>query len=141
MIHQLIYSSEAAATLTDRDLEEILVDSRVDNEARDVTGALLFVDRVFVQILEGSRVAVEALMAKIERDPRHHSVTVFHTAEVPDRIFDSWRMAYLNPAPADVARWAERPGTASLADVVAALERHPDRVPEVLRGIVKALAG
>ena len=139
MTFQLIYSSEAAASLDDDGLEQILTESRVDNAERGVTGALLFFDRVFLQVLEGSREAVEALMEKIERDPRHHSVTVFHEAEVAGRIFETWRMAYLNPAPDQLARWAGREGTASLADVVAALDRQPDLVPAMLRSIVAAL--
>lgn len=140
MVHQLIYSSEASPGLTDDDLQEILTDSRVDNAARGVTGALLFVDRVFLQILEGPAEAIAALMVKIERDPRHHSVTVFHEADAPARIFDSWRMAYLNPGPEDVSRWAGLPGIATMEDVVAALEQHPERVPDVLKGIVRSLA-
>jgi hypothetical protein len=139
MVYQLIYSSEAAADLTDDDLEQLLHDSRRDNAAREVTGALLFVDRVFIQILEGSRDAVEALMAKIDRDPRHHSIMVFHEAEADARIFDSWQMAFVSPESAEVSRWAGLPGVGSMEEVVAALDSHPERVPEVLRGIVRSL--
>ena len=139
MIYQLIYSSEAAADLTDSDLEALLHESRLDNTAREVTGALLFVERVFLQILEGSQEAVEALMVKIERDPRHHSVTIFHEAEAAERIFDSWQMAFLNPDAAEVAKWAGLPGVSSMDEIVAALEKNPKHVPEVLRGIVRTL--
>jgi hypothetical protein len=141
MIHQLIYSSEASPDLSDGDLEDILTDSRIDNAERDVTGALLFVDRVFVQILEGTREAIDDLMMKIERDPRHHSVTVFHEGEAPARVFESWRMAFLNPSPADISRWAGFPGTETMAEITASLERHPERVPEVLLKIVHSLTG
>lgn len=140
MIYQLIYSSEAAANLTDSDLEDLLHDSRRDNAERGVTGALMFVDRVFVQVLEGSRAAVEALMAKIERDPRHHSVTVFHETEAEERVFDSWQMAFINPDSVAISRWAGLPGVGSMEEIVAALDQHPDRVPAVLGKIVRTLS-
>jgi hypothetical protein len=49
-------------------------------------------------------------------------------------------MAFLNPSPAELSRWAGFPGTESMAQVTATLEQHPDRVPAVLLGIVHALA-
>ena len=139
MSYQLVYSSEAAPGLTDEDIQDILEGSRVDNEERGVTGALIFVDRVFVQVLEGEKDAVEALMAKIERDPRHHDVTVIHEGESGSRIFESWHMAFLNPDPEQMSRWAGLPGASSMEDIVAALDRNPDRVPEVLERIVRTL--
>jgi len=139
MIYQLIYSSEAAPHLKDDDIADILESSRIDNEERGVTGALIFVDRVFVQVLEGEQEAVEALMTRIERDPRHHDLTVIHEGNTEARIFESWRMAFLNPEPEQMSRWAGLPGVGSMEEIVAAIDRNPERVPEVLERIVRTL--
>jgi hypothetical protein len=140
MITQLMYSSEAADSLDESGIEEILHDSRIDNAQREVTGALMFVDRVFVQVLVGSREAIEALKVKIERDPRHHSLTVIYEGTADARVFDTWQMAFLSPDPADVSRWAGLPGVGAMEEIVAALDKNPNQVPEVLDRIVRSLS-
>lgn len=41
-----------------------------------MTGILTVKDGRFAQVIEGQERALRRLMASIERDPRHHSVTV-----------------------------------------------------------------
>ena len=55
MPHQIMYSSQATKPMTVTGLEEILADARAGNEARNVTGALVYVDGVFFQIIEGDK--------------------------------------------------------------------------------------
>ena len=55
MPYQIMYSSQASAPMTVAGLEQILADARTGNQARDVTGALVYVDGVFFQILEGEK--------------------------------------------------------------------------------------
>jgi hypothetical protein len=90
MPYQIMYSSQAAQPMTVTALEEILTDARTGNQARNVTGALVNVDGVFFQIIEGDKDVVRTLMANIASDSRHHSVKVFHEAEVDVRAFESW---------------------------------------------------
>jgi len=104
MTYQIMYSSQAAEPMTAAALEKILTDARAGNAARNVTGALIYVDGVFFQILEGDKAVVHELMANIARDSRHQSVTVFHEAEVEARAFESWRMAYLSPTPEQMSQ-------------------------------------
>ena len=74
MPYQIMYSSQATKPMTVADLEAILEDARSGNEARNVTGALVYVDGVFFQIIEGDKDDVQKLMASIAADSRHHSV-------------------------------------------------------------------
>jgi hypothetical protein len=55
MPYQIMYSSQATKPMTVAALEEILADARAGNEERNVTGALVYVDGVFFQIIEGER--------------------------------------------------------------------------------------
>ena len=78
MLSQIIYSSKATRPMASTLLEQILVDARSGNEARDVTGVLVYVVGVFLQILEGERAVLDALLASIRADTRHESMKVFH---------------------------------------------------------------
>ncbi len=140
MPYQVMYSSQATQPLTIGGLERILTDARTGNEARDVTGALVYVDGVFFQILEGDEEVVRNLMTSIAADTRHHSVTVFHEAEVEARAFESWRMAYLSPTAEEMRTWVGLPGTATIESLLADVNRDPHRVPRILLKALQALA-
>jgi len=139
MPYQVMYSSQATEPLTVDGLERILTDARTGNEARDVTGALVYVDGVFFQILEGDEEVVRNLMTSIAADTRHHSVKVFHEAEVDARAFESWRMAYLSPTAEEMRTWMGLPGTATIESLLADVNRDPHRVPRILLKALEAL--
>jgi hypothetical protein len=122
------------------DLEQILVDARTGNEARDVTGVLIYVDGVFLQILEGERETLESLVASIHDDVRHASMKVFHGAEITQRAFDDWRMAYLTPDVSEMSRWAGLEGTGSIDELLEHVQRDVQKVPRILVSIVEAIA-
>jgi hypothetical protein len=139
MPYQIMYSSQATKPMTVTDLEKILTDARAGNQSRNVTGALVYVDGVFFQILEGDQAVVRDLMANIASDTRHHSVKVFYEAQVDVRAFESWSMAYLGPTAQEMSTWAGLPATATVEEVLADVNRDPDRVPRTLITALKAL--
>ena len=140
MPFRLIYSSEAAPGLAEPDLEGMLVESRIRNRARGITGVLVFVDGAFLQILEGEKDDVLELMGRIERDPRHHGIKVFFEEDTDERAFTSWSMAYLSPGAEEVSRWAELDGATTMGSVLSSLEREPGRLPGMVVNILKAIA-
>lgn len=140
MPYQIMYSSQASAPMTVAGLEQILADARTGNQARDVTGALVYVDGVFFQILEGEKDVLRNLMASIERDARHRAVKVFYEAEIDVRAFESWRMAYLSPTAEQMSTWAGLPGTTTVESLLSDVTRESHRVPEILVNILKAVA-
>ena len=140
MLLRIMYSSEAAPGLATAELEGMLAESRIRNRTHGISGVLVFVDGAFLQILEGEKDDVLELMARIERDPRHHDIKVFSEQEVDERAFASWSMAYLGASAADVATWAELEGATTIANVLASVERHPGRLPGMVVNILKALA-
>jgi Sensors of blue-light using FAD len=140
MTHQVAYSSRASEPMTAASLEKILVDARAGNQARNVTGALIYVDGVFLQVLEGDRDVVRAVMANIARDTRHGSVKVFHEVEVDAPTFGTWRMAYLSPTLEEMSQWAGLGGTASVETLLQEVGRDPRRFPQILANILRLLA-
>lgn len=139
MLYQVIYSSKASAPLTLADLQVILVDARAGNEARNVTGALIFVDGYFLQVLEGEQDTVLALVRNIVADSRHTDVKVFHEMEVDRRMFGTWRMAYVDATAEQLSAWAGLPGTASIDLILHDLEGDATKTGQVARGILRAV--
>jgi hypothetical protein len=140
MPYQMIYSSRATESMTAVALAEILSDAHSGNEARDVTGALVYCDGVFLQILEGEEDVVRSLAQSIASDSRHDSFKMFHEAPVETRVFEYWRMAYVTPSPGEMAIWAGLEGTETIDELMAQIHRDVHRVPRILVSIVAALA-
>ena len=94
MLVRLLYASRAVEKIDDAMLRSILERSRANNLERGITGVLCAhpEGNVFLQALEGSRAAVNALYASIVRDPRHRDVTLIDYAEIDERRFPSWLM-------------------------------------------------
>jgi hypothetical protein len=87
------------------DLQELLEHARRSNAAKGITGALIYAEGTFLQILEGDKELLQDLMARIRRDLRHESVVVLRESEVPTAIFGSWKMAYVSATPKQIAKW------------------------------------
>jgi Sensors of blue-light using FAD len=87
------------------DLQELLEHARRSNAAKGITGALIYAEGTFLQILEGDKGLLQDLMARIRRDVRHESVVVLRESEVPVAIFGSWKMAYVSATPKQIAKW------------------------------------
>ena len=77
-----------------RQILQILDSARRRNAACGVTGALLFSNGCFAQVLEGPRDDVEAVFETIQCDVRHSDVTVLHLHPVAQRSFGAWSMAF-----------------------------------------------
>lgn len=94
-LRQVLYISRAAGAVTDAEIRRILFASRRNNLRRDITGCLLFSGRHFVQVLEGERATLSALIQVIAADPRHDSVQVVVDHQVVRRRYPEWSMGLL----------------------------------------------
>lgn len=94
MVTALVYSSQANPSLTDTELELILIRSRVLNAARGITGALLKRGAGIVQYLEGDAAAIDRTFGRIAASPFHREIRVLARAAPVDRQFASWHMAF-----------------------------------------------
>ncbi len=81
-----------------RQIADILLTSRRNNEDSEVTGALLATDQNFSQVLEGERDAVEATYERIVRDRRHKDIVLIIYELIEARRFPDWAMAYIGPS-------------------------------------------
>jgi hypothetical protein len=81
-------------------LEDLLQVSRARNASLGVTGALLFNEGRFLQVLEGDETQVRALYNSILRDRRHSDVTLMTAEPGARRRFARWSMAFVGMTPA-----------------------------------------
>jgi len=94
MLHQIIYTSHSLVRMTGAELAQLLEHSRRNNEALGITGLLLHADGSFMQTIEGEHEAIQRLLAKIRRDPRHTSLIVIADDLIESRSFGDWSMAF-----------------------------------------------
>ena len=90
---ELLYLSVATREMSPADLDEIRSAAMRANPKRNVTGALMYGQRTFMQILEGEEADVEFILARIRSDPRHTSVNFFYEGPILERSFSDWAMA------------------------------------------------
>lgn len=93
-LHAVVYQSHATRPMEASDLDTLLLDARINNELANVTGALLYGSQRFVQYLEGSRVDVEQIYARIARASQHHRLEVLQQGRVETRRFQRWHMGF-----------------------------------------------
>ena len=139
MTYQIIYSSESATPMQMDDLEEILEQARNNNGMKGITGALVYVDGVFLQILEGDIDAVQELMARISSDVRHETVTILKQENIPAAIFSDWKMAYVSATAEQVAKWAGLSGTTAIPDILIDMRNDPFKATQVAKSILSVL--
>jgi len=77
-------------------IDEILAQSRLHNPACGVTGILCYGAGVFLQAIEGGRMAISELYGHIQRDARHKDVVLLHYEEISERRFGGWTMGQAN---------------------------------------------
>ena len=113
MLVRLLYASRAAPSVDPEELLTILRQSQANNPAEGITGVLCFCmnERIFLQLLEGGRSAVNRRYNRIAADPRHSDVELLSYAEIGERRFAAWSMGQVNMAclnPALVLKYSER---------------------------------
>ena len=89
-----IYSSSASSSFREHEIPGLLAQIRQNNEALGVTGMLLYIEGSFFQVLEGPPDVVDALIRKIQTDPRHTRITIVIREPIAKRDFSEWTMGF-----------------------------------------------
>ena len=127
-VYNLVYMSESRMGSTTavilQAVDDILAKARDRNASVDVTGALLFTEGRFVQVLEGEKDKVREIFERIGNDPRHADVEILSAQYSDRRRFKEWSMAFVGDdealrdkfADAPLAALGKRPAGDSLLD-------------------------
>ena len=111
MLVRLLYASRAVDTSSDA-IEAILAQSRRHNPECGITGILCYGGGIFLQAIEGGRMAVSELYGHIQRDPRHKDLVLLHYEEIAERRFGGWTMGQVNMSKVNASillKYAEMP--------------------------------
>ncbi len=111
MLVRLLYASRAVDTSSDA-IEAILTQSRRHNPECGITGILCYGGGIFLQAIEGGRMAVSELFGHIQRDPRHKELVLLHYEEISERRFGGWTMGQVNMSKVNASillKYAEKP--------------------------------
>jgi len=112
-VFEIVYTSLATRDLGAAELTALLDQARRANQARGITGMMMYRKREFLQLLEGERAQVEALYERIARDDRHQQMAKIWDGPIQERSCGEWEMAFLAP---DDASLQSRPGYRDLMD-------------------------
>ena len=93
-LYQVIYISMATKMMSEQNIERILDQATKNNLKTDITGILLYKSGLFMQYLEGTRIAVKNLYLKIKSDHRHTSLIKMHEKPIVERVFKNWAMEF-----------------------------------------------
>ncbi len=111
MLVRLLYASRAVDT-SPQAIEAILSQSRQSNPICGITGILCYGGGIFLQAIEGGRMAVSDLYGHIQKDVRHKDVVLLHYEEISERRFGGWTMGQVNMSRINASillKYAERP--------------------------------
>src|SRR5918993_664665 len=111
MLVRLLYASRAVDN-SQAAIDAILAQSRSHNPGCGITGILCYGGGVFLQAIEGGRVAISDLYGHLQRDPRHKDVLLLHFEEISERRFGGWTMGQVNLSKLNAStllKYSERP--------------------------------
>ena len=101
-VYHLLYRSKATHPFDEAQLTELLAQCQANNEVQAVTGLLCYgSDGYFVQVMEGSQVAVERIYGRIQQDARHSQLEIISRGAGPIRQFPDWSMALVRLSPTE----------------------------------------
>jgi hypothetical protein len=90
----LVYVSTASQRFLAEDLQKLLEAARRHNERDGITGMLLYVERSFIQAIEGPSGPIQHLVARLEHDQRHYGMIKLVQEPIAQRQFAQWSMGF-----------------------------------------------
>jgi hypothetical protein len=98
MLDSLSYCSRSTPELDGEAFRQIISVARRNNAIHGITGLLVYGGGLYFQWIEGPPKAVQGLMAKIRKDPRHDSLVILgNNFDEPERVFPNWDMEPVSP--------------------------------------------
>ncbi|MBO0357861.1 BLUF domain-containing protein [Hymenobacter sp. BT186] len=93
-MHHIIYMSRGVRPMNEEELLTLLEQARRENERQGITGALVYGDGQFMQIIEGEESVLAALYAKLLQDSWHINVVKLADKQIGQRSFQDWSMGF-----------------------------------------------
>lgn len=99
MVRSIMYLSRSRLSLPE-DTDQLATIQQLSvarNRDLDLGGLLIVAPHHFAQYLEGDAETVDAVTARISRDPRHEAMVILTPPQLSYRRFPDWRLAWFGP--------------------------------------------
>lgn len=108
MLMSILYRSHALLGRESSAELDMIEEIRIANLQSRVTGYLHREADVYYQWVEGPTQKIEALLARLQSDPRHISFALIDKSESSVRRFPNWLMGYSTSGEGALLEWATR---------------------------------
>jgi hypothetical protein len=115
---QVVYISQATSTFTESELNELIEVSRRNNKKHSITGAMLYLENSFIQVIEGKDAAISYLLHTLRADTRHLDIRILSDKLAQVRNFQNWSMGIVKAVEVDEPQVLEELRLASTEKVV-----------------------
>jgi len=94
-IYGWLYISQPAKHVNFNTVQKISTVSYRNNRKRNLSGALIYDHRHFIQYVEGEWSVIAALREKIQLNTNHYEILTVTFGEIFQRRFKNWTMSYI----------------------------------------------
>jgi hypothetical protein len=115
---QVVYISQATEACTESELNELVEVSRRNNKKHSITGAMLYLENSFIQVIEGEDAAISYLLHTLRADTRHLDIRILSDKLAQVRNFQNWSMGIVKAVEVDEPQVLEELRLASTASSV-----------------------
>lgn len=92
-LYRLLYVSTQTEGIV-CDMGYLMEDAKLFNHQQGVTGALWYDGHRFLQLLEGTKAALNRVFNRIAQSQYHRDIDVLCFSEIDQRIYNDWAMSY-----------------------------------------------
>lgn len=139
MLAQLVYVSNRKKKPAENEIEEILDACKRNNPALGITGALLYSDKKFMQLVEGENKVIMELYDKIKGDTRHENCVMLSYMSIKERAFPSWHMGCKNFSTDEISYRTDISATdrASFSSLLNGKKENGDKIKQIISKFFK----
>lgn len=95
-LRSLTYASRVSDAMSDTEFTQLGLEAGRLNALDGITGLLVFNGERFCQTIEGAPAAIDDLLTRLHRDPRHTDLIILSDEAASERRFRSWDMQLLS---------------------------------------------
>ena len=92
LMRVLVYKSVATDLFDSDRIDDLCHQAIIFNNSKDITGLLIYHEKIFFQWIEGAEDDIFLLYEKLKKDPRHHYLREILYTTSASRQFKSWGM-------------------------------------------------
>ncbi|MDR5589550.1 BLUF domain-containing protein [Christiangramia sp. SM2212] len=96
MRYAISYVSSAARDLSETEINDVLKESEIRNNQKDITGLLLYSEGNFFQVIEGEKEIIKSLYSDINKDSRHFNLIKLFEKTIQNEAYDGYKSDFIS---------------------------------------------